>query len=64
MAHRLFRRRALYAERLALEVGLAENPYDELGILQSEIFRAVRLVVDTACTIKNGLVKSYGIYES
>ena len=38
---------ALYAERLSLEIGLANNPYDELGILQSELFRAVRLVVDT-----------------
>ncbi len=43
---------ALYAERLALEAGLAENPYDELGILQSEIFRAVRLVVDTGLHYK------------
>ena len=43
---------ALYSERLALEVGLAENPYDELGILQSEIFRAVRLVVDTGIHYK------------
>jgi uncharacterized protein (DUF885 family) len=43
---------ALYAERLALEVGLANDPYDELGILQSEIFRAVRLVVDTGIHYK------------
>ena len=43
---------ALYAEQLALEAGLAENPYDELGILQSEIFRAVRLVVDTGIHYK------------
>ncbi len=43
---------ALYAERLSLEAGLAEDPYDELGILQSEIFRAVRLVVDTGIHYK------------
>ena len=43
---------ALYSEQLALEVGLAENPYDELGILQSELFRANRLVVDTGMHYK------------
>ena len=42
---------ALYAERLSLEAGLAPDPYDELGILQSEIFRAVRLVVDTGMPV-------------
>ena len=43
---------ALYAERLSLEIGLAKSPYDELGILQSELFRAVRLVVDTGIHFK------------
>ncbi len=43
---------ALYAERLALESGLANDPYDELGVLQSELFRAVRLVVDTGIHFK------------
>ena len=38
---------ALYAEQLAVEIGLAENPYDKIGFLQSDLFRAVRLVVDT-----------------
>ena len=38
---------ALYAERVAWELGLQENPYDNIGRLQAELFRAVRLVVDT-----------------
>jgi uncharacterized protein (DUF885 family) len=37
----------LYAERLAWEMGFLENPYDNIGRLQSELFRSVRLVVDT-----------------
>jgi len=43
---------ALYAEKLAVESGLAKNLYDELGVLQSELFRAVRLVVDTGIHYK------------
>lgn len=38
---------ALYAERLAWEVGLQRDPFDNLGRLQAELMRAVRLVVDT-----------------
>jgi uncharacterized protein (DUF885 family) len=39
---------ALYAERLAWEIGLyEESPYGNLGRLQSELMRAMRLVVDT-----------------
>jgi len=38
---------ALYAERVAWEMGLLEDPYDNIGRLQAELFRAVRLVVDT-----------------
>jgi len=39
---------ALYAEKLARELGCyEEDPYGELGYLASELFRAVRLVVDT-----------------
>ncbi len=38
---------ALYAERLAWELGFQKDPYSNLGRLQAELFRAVRLVVDT-----------------
>lgn len=38
---------ALYAERLAWELGAYDNdPYGNLGRLQDELFRAVRLVLD------------------
>ena len=37
----------LYAERLAYENGFHQDAYDSLGGLQAELFRAVRLVVDT-----------------
>ncbi len=38
---------ALYSERLAWEIGYQEKPLDNLGRLQAEMFRSVRLVVDT-----------------
>ena len=44
---------ALYAEKLAREYGFMDDPYSELGYLQSEIFRAVRLVVDTGIHYKH-----------
>ncbi|MEO5617500.1 MAG: DUF885 domain-containing protein [Candidatus Eisenbacteria bacterium] len=37
----------LYAERLALEHGFHQDAFDSLGAMQAELFRAVRLVVDT-----------------
>ena len=43
---------ALYAERLAWEIGFEKNPLDTLGRLQAEMFRAVRLVVDTGIHAK------------
>lgn len=44
---------ALYAERLAWEAGFQSNPLDNLGRLQAEMFRAVRLVVDTGMHAKH-----------
>jgi uncharacterized protein (DUF885 family) len=44
---------ALYAERLGKEVGFYQEPASDLGRLQSEIFRAVRLVVDTGVHAKH-----------
>ncbi|MFK8017618.1 MAG: DUF885 family protein [Gammaproteobacteria bacterium] len=38
---------ALYAERLAFESGFQSDPFDNLGRLQDEMLRAVRLVVDS-----------------
>ncbi len=38
---------ALYSEQLAFEMGMLEDPLNNLGRLQAEMFRAVRLVVDT-----------------
>jgi uncharacterized protein (DUF885 family) len=38
---------ALYAERLGLEVGFFEDPYDDLGRLTYEMWRACRLVIDS-----------------
>lgn len=38
---------ALYAEQVAWELGFQNDPYDNIGRLQAELFRAVRLVVDT-----------------
>lgn len=43
---------ALYSERLAWELGFQRNPFDNIGRLQAELFRAVRLVVDTGLHAK------------
>ena len=44
---------ALYAEQVAAEMGMyADDPLGDLGRLQSELFRAARLVVDTGLHAK------------
>ena len=42
----------MYAEQWAWEIGFQADPYDNLGRLQAELFRAVRLVVDTGIHAK------------
>lgn len=43
---------ALYAEQLAAEQGFESDPLDRLGYLDAQLFRAVRLVVDTGIHAK------------
>jgi uncharacterized protein (DUF885 family) len=43
---------ALYAEKLGKEVGFYQEPASDLARLRSELFRAIRLVVDTGVHYK------------
>ena len=43
---------ALYAEQLAREMGFYEEPLENFGRLQNELWRAVRLVLDTGIHAK------------
>ena len=60
--HPMFRRRvyisaygegwALYTERLGVEMGMYETPYEHMGMLSFQMWRAARLVIDTGLHAK------------
>jgi uncharacterized protein (DUF885 family) len=44
---------ALYSERLGKDVGFYQDPYSEYGRLENEMWRSIRLVVDTGVHYKH-----------
>jgi len=44
---------ALYSERLGKEIGFYEDPYSDYGRLENEMWRAIRLVIDTGVHSKH-----------
>lgn len=44
---------ALYSERLGKEVGLYKDPYSDYGHIEADMWRAIRLVVDTGVHYKH-----------
>lgn len=53
---------ALYAERLMDELGFFEKPEYRLGLLASQLFRSVRIVVDIGCQLEKRLPASAPLY--
>ena len=47
----------LYSESLGYDIGLYKDPYSKFGQLTYDMWRAIRLVVDTECIISIGLDK-------
>jgi uncharacterized protein (DUF885 family) len=44
---------AMYSERLGKEIGFYQDPYSDYGRLETDIWRAIRLVVDTGVHSKH-----------
>ena len=44
---------ALYSERLGKEIGFYQDPYNDYGRLEADMWRAIRLVVDTGVHSKH-----------
>jgi uncharacterized protein (DUF885 family) len=44
---------ALYSERLGKEIGFYQDPYNDYGRLEADMWRAIRLVVDTGVHAKH-----------
>lgn len=53
---------ALYAERLMDELGFFEKPEYRLGLLASQLFRSVRIVVDIGCQLQKRLPDDAPLY--
>ena len=53
---------ALYAERLMDELGFFERPEYRLGLLASQLFRSVRVVVDIGCQLQLAIPDDAPLY--
>ncbi len=51
---------ALYCEKLGVEMGMYETPYDRFGMLSYQMWRAARLVIDTGIHAK-GWTREQGV---